>query len=235
MEQRLSNPIGAQIATPAQSMQFGPSEIGAIAHLYRGEVYRSTVWRTRLDITTNWAIVSTGIAFSIVFASANASPLPLILVGMLVVVFLYLEARRYRYFNVWRARARHLETTFIAPMLRGEGVMPDPMARDLLAADYCRPHHHISLVRAVGRRLRSNYAWILGIQALAYFGKLAIHPTALTGIGDLFQRAAIGPVPGEVVVACGILFHSTWIAFAAATYLFDRRDRRHRKSRVAMG
>jgi uncharacterized membrane protein len=27
-----------------------------------GEVYRSTIWRTRLDNTTNWAIVTMGIA-----------------------------------------------------------------------------------------------------------------------------------------------------------------------------
>ena len=38
--------------------------MGAIAHLYRGEVYRSTIWRTRLDNTTNWAIVTMGIALS---------------------------------------------------------------------------------------------------------------------------------------------------------------------------
>ena len=36
---------------------FGPAELGALARLYRGEVYRSTVWRTRLDATTNWAVV----------------------------------------------------------------------------------------------------------------------------------------------------------------------------------
>ena len=35
---------------------FDSAEMGAIAHLYRGEVYRSTIWRTRLDNTTNWAI-----------------------------------------------------------------------------------------------------------------------------------------------------------------------------------
>ena len=35
--------------------EFTVAEIGALAHLYRGEVYRSTVWRTRLDSTTNWA------------------------------------------------------------------------------------------------------------------------------------------------------------------------------------
>jgi uncharacterized membrane protein len=41
---------------------FDAAEMGAIAHLYRGEVYRSTIWRTRLDNTTNWAIVTMGIA-----------------------------------------------------------------------------------------------------------------------------------------------------------------------------
>ena len=85
---------------------FDSAEMGAIAHLYRGEVYRSTIWRTRLDNTTNWAIVTMGIALSTTFSSPQASPLPLLLVGLLLAVFLGMEARRYRYFNVWRARAR---------------------------------------------------------------------------------------------------------------------------------
>src|SRR5437016_6703882 len=102
--------------------EFTPSEIAALSHLYRGEVYRSTVWRTRLDSSTNWAVVTTGIALSATYASAEASPLPMVLVGLLVTVFLVFEARRYRYFNVWRARARLLETDFYAPMLRGEDV-----------------------------------------------------------------------------------------------------------------
>src|SRR6185503_5118046 len=84
---------------------FSSAEMGAIAHLYRGEVYRSTIWRTRLDNTTNWAIVTMGIALSTTFSSPEASPLPLLLVGLLIAVFLGMEARRYRYFNVWRARA----------------------------------------------------------------------------------------------------------------------------------
>ena len=56
-----------------------------LAHLYRGEVYRSTIWRTRLDQTTNWAVVTTGLAMSLTFSGPYASPLPLILVGLLVV------------------------------------------------------------------------------------------------------------------------------------------------------
>src|SRR6516225_2274027 len=107
---------------PTPMREFSAAEIGALAHLYRGEVYRSTVWRTRLDSTTNWAVVTTGIALSVTYSSAEASPLPLVLVGLLVSVFLLYEARRYRYFNVWRARARLLETDFYAPMIRGEGI-----------------------------------------------------------------------------------------------------------------
>jgi uncharacterized membrane protein len=34
-----------------QKLEFSAAEIGALAHLYRGEVYRSTAWRTRLDST----------------------------------------------------------------------------------------------------------------------------------------------------------------------------------------
>ena len=89
---------------PKEIQDLNAAELGAIAHLYRGEIYRSTIWRTRLDNTTNWSIVTMGIALSTTFSSRGASPLPLILIGMLLAVFLGLEARRYRYFNVWRAR-----------------------------------------------------------------------------------------------------------------------------------
>src|SRR4051794_26361745 len=105
---------------PKEVLELNAAELGAVAHLYRGEVYRSTIWRTRLDNTTNWSIVTMGIALSTTFSSREASPLPLILIGMLLAVFLGLEARRYRYFNVWRARTRWLETNFYAPIFTGE-------------------------------------------------------------------------------------------------------------------
>ena len=53
---------------------FDTADITALSHLYRGEVYRSTVWRTRLDTTTNWAVVTTGLALSMTFSSETASP-----------------------------------------------------------------------------------------------------------------------------------------------------------------
>ena len=60
---------------------FNAAELTMLAHLYRGEMYRSKVWRTRLDATTNWAVVTTGVAISVTFSSAGSSPLPLVLVG----------------------------------------------------------------------------------------------------------------------------------------------------------
>ena len=142
--------------------EFGPAELGALAHLYRGEVYRSTIWRTRLDQTTNWAVVTTGLALSLTFSGPYASPLPLMLTGLLVAVFLIFEARRYRYFSVWRARCRLMETDLYGPLLRGQGVHMDGRWNTLLAEDYVHPQFHISTMRAIGRRLRKNYAYILG-------------------------------------------------------------------------
>src|SRR6266851_10523356 len=101
---------------------FNTADITALSHLYRGELYRSTVWRTRLDTTTNWAVLTTGIALSLTFSSEAASPLPLVLVGLLVSTFLYIEARRYRFFDFWCMRAHVLEVYVIRPILRGHGV-----------------------------------------------------------------------------------------------------------------
>lgn len=218
-----------------QRPEFTAAEIGALAHLYRGEVYRSTVWRTRLDSSTNWAVVTTGIALSATYASAEASPLPMVLVGLLVTVFLLFEARRYRYFNVWRARARLLETDFYAPMLRGEEVAPSSAWTELLANDYRRPSYHISFSRAIGRRLRRTYGWIFAIQAIAYYGKLAIHPGPMTTLAEVWERAAIGPVPGTLVVLAGVIFHSSWLVFACVTWRIELANRRGRRSLIAMG
>ena len=190
---------------PGGARAFTNADIGAIAHLYRGEVYRSTTWRTRLDTTTNWSVVTLGVALSISFSSPQASPLPLLLVGTLILLFLMLETRRYRYFNVWRARCRWIEKHFYVPLLDGQpSTAPD--WRGTLAADYARPHHHVSFVAALGRRIRRNYLWIVGIQGLAFVGKLLVHPTPAQSLADVLRRADVGPVPGAVVLGIGATY-----------------------------
>jgi len=213
--------------------ELNPAELGAIAHLYRGEVYRSTIWRTRLDNTTNWSIVTMGIALSTTFSSREASALPMILIGMLLAVFLGLEARRYRYFNVWRARARYMETHLYAQILRGKH--DDSTWRIVLAEDYLHPRHHISFVRAAGRRIRRTYIWIIAIQTTAYFGKIAIHPDVAAHFNELVDRATIGPIPGWVVLGCGLIYNLGWVVLAVTTYWLDRQTHGKRASGASMG
>jgi len=220
---------------PKQIQDLSAAELGVIAHLYRGEIYRSTIWRTRLDNTTNWSIVTMGIALSTTFSSREASGLPLILIGMLLAVFLGLEARRYRYFNVWRARARYMETHFYAQILTGKGLADDPSWRVVLADDYLHPRHHISFYRAAGRRVRRTYIWIIVIQTSAYFGKLAIHPQMATHFNEFVERAEIGPIPGWAVLCCGLIYNLGWVFLALSTYWLDRRRHGDRTSAAAMG
>ena len=211
------------------------AEIGAIAHLYRGEVYRSTIWRQRLDTTTNWAVVTLGIALSITFASPQASPLPLVLVGILIVFFLMLEARRYRFFNVWRARCRWMETHFYAPMLVEDDLHLGEGWQKLLADDYLHPRYHISLWLAIGRRIRRNYLWILLIQTTAYLGKLIVHPEPLVRVRDIFPRADVGPVPGEVMLALGALYILSWSGIAFWCWRHDARRAASKPDFTSMG
>ena len=48
-------------------------------------------------------------------------------------------------------------------------------------------------------------------------------------------RAAVGPVPGTVLVFAGVLFHLSWMVFADVTLRLDRRDWRIRQSLIAVG
>jgi len=205
-------------AGPGVEPPLGAADVTALSHLYRGELYRSTVWRTRMDATTNWAVASTGIALTVTFSSPQASPMPLILVSLLVAVFLATEARRYRFFDFWRIRAHILELHFFGPILRGQGPRVDNGWNELLYSDYHQPRMHITWLEAAGRRIRRTYGSIFAIQAVAFAGKLMVHPTPLASFDELVRRAALGPVPGAIVLFCGLAFHASWIGVAIMTY-----------------
>ena len=197
--------------------EFSASELGALAHLYRGEMYRSKVWRTRLDATTNWAVAVTGIALSITFSNADNSPVPLILAGLMAFIFLMIEARRYRYFDIWRTRTRLFEVYFWTPMLLRQPLLGTTDWNKALAQDLFYVHFHISSWEAMGRRLRRNYSWIFMILAISYLGKILIHPTPLVNLGQLWERTAQGPISGQFVVAVGVLFYAGLVLVALAT------------------
>ncbi len=202
---------------PAPGKGFDSAAMGALAHLYRGELYRSKIWRTRLDATTNWAVATTGIAISVSFSGADVSGLPLVLIGLLVAGFLLIEGRRYRYFDIWRSRVRLLETRLYCPILRCEPIDFSDGWNETLASDYGRLRFHITMTEAVGRRLRRNYLWIFLVLGVAYVAKLSIHPDTVQSSSEFWQRAQIGPLPGQVVLGVLVLGELALIALAVWT------------------
>jgi uncharacterized membrane protein len=174
---------------------FGPAEIGALAHLYRGEMYQSKVWRNRLDTTTNWAVIITGIALSVTFSNADSSPIPILLVSWVVIVFLLFEARRYLYYDVFRVRVRVMEINFYGPILKGQGMHIDNHWNDLLAEDYSDLRFHISFIEAVGRRIRRTYGWIFAALLVCYLAKIFVHPTPLCFVARVVGARRHRPDP----------------------------------------
>jgi uncharacterized membrane protein len=178
----------------------------AMVHLYRGEVTRANTWRTRLDATTNWAVVTVGAALTFVFGAPQNPHFVLLLVLLLVVTFLYIEARRYRYYALWAYRVHLMETDFLAAML-APPFRPAPDWSDYLAESLRQPTFIISQWEAMGRRFKRNYVWLISLLLISWWAKLAIHPTPATDWAAVVERAAFGHIPGpSVITAVGVAY-----------------------------
>lgn len=186
----------------------------AMVHFYRGEVQRSNVWRGRLDATTNWAVITAGATLSFVFSSPDNPHFAIPINSILVSIFLFMEARRYRYYEVWANRVRVLETGYFAPMLSHRTIPPDKEWADHLSGDLLRPHFTISEWEAVGRRLRANYIWIFILLALSWSLKVYLHPYPAPSWEILLDRAQVGLVPGWMVITVGLIFNASVLAVA---------------------
>ena len=81
----------------------------AMSHFYRGEVSRIMVWRQRLDTTTTWAITSTCTIFTVAFSFRDVPHLIFFFNLAIVLIMLWIAARRYRFYDAFRARLRMLE------------------------------------------------------------------------------------------------------------------------------
>jgi uncharacterized membrane protein len=184
----------------------GSQVITALAHFYRGEVQRSNTWRNRLDTTFNWAIVTAGAALTFTFSAPENPHFVILLVLLLILVFLGIEARRYRYYELWAYRVRMMEKDFYASMLTPP-FAPSQEWADALADSLRDPEHTISRWEALGRRFRRNYVWVFLILGLSWWLKILMHPTNTWSWGEIVQRAAVGPVPGLVVIGVGVAFY----------------------------
>src|SRR6201988_2868416 len=134
-----------------------------MSHFYRGEMGRIIVWRQRLDVTTNWAITSTTAIITIAFSTREVPHIIFFFNIAIVWMLLWMEARRYRYYDAFRARVRMLEAHFLVPIVAQNTRLLQGEWQKLVCEDLLLPSFKISRVEAIGRRLRRNYAFIFGI------------------------------------------------------------------------
>jgi uncharacterized membrane protein len=207
--------------------KLAPAEFNtAMVHFYRGEIQRSNIWRNRLDATTNWAVITGGATLSFVFSSPDNPHFAIPINSILVSIFLFMEARRYRYYEVWANRVRVLETGYFAPMLSHRTIPPDKEWAEHISADLIAPHFTISVWEALGRRLRANYLWIFMLLALSWALKIYIHPSPIPTLTPVererfweifFSRAQVGLAPGWLVILVGAVFNSLIFIVAFGT------------------
>lgn len=195
--------------------------VTAMVHFFRAEVQRANVWRQRLDTTTNWAVVATGATLSIAFSQSEIHHGIIILNTLLVTWFLFIEARRYRYYELWSYRVRLMETDFYAAMLVPP-FHPSPEWAESLAENLLSPRFPISMMEAFGRRLRRNYFWILLILYASWVAKIWLFPAPAVDFDEFLTRAAIGPLSGYLMLGMGFAFYATLLAVALFTIRMTR-------------
>jgi uncharacterized membrane protein len=188
----------------------------AMVHFYRAEVQRANVWRQRLDTTTNWAVISTGAVITFAFTETMGHHALVLLSFMLVMTFLLIEARRYRYYELWSYRVRLMETEFFANMLVPP-FSPSPEWAARLSEALIQPEFPISMLEAFGRRLRRNYLAIFTILLMAWMGKLWLYPTPPVNSQEMISRATVGGLSGELVWGGMLIFYVSMILVALWT------------------
>jgi len=206
----------ADVVWTFRGYRLRPSEFNtAMVHFFRAEIQRANVWRTRLDATTNWAVVATGASLTIAFSPSGFHGV-ILLNALLVTMFLFIEARRYRYYELWSYRVRLLETDFYAAMLVPP-FQPAPDWAESLAEHLLHPQFPISMLEAIGRRLRRNYLYIYIVLGLAWIAKVAVIPTTIKSWDELTSRAAIGGISGASVSLVMLAFIVTLVVVGILT------------------
>ncbi|MDJ0390773.1 DUF2270 domain-containing protein [Roseomonas sp. E05] len=200
-------------ATPGET-------ITVLAHFHRAEIARMTGWRDRIDLTSNWAITVVAGMLSVSLSTPAAHHGVLLFAMVLVMLLLTIEARRYRFFDVYRARVRALERNYYAQVFAPRpGDVEDWTER--LGADLRAPRFLISRRTAMSRRLRRNYFWMFLVLLAAWILKVssawllqdAAPVDPAKPMRGAIQNLALGPVPGwAVLIAVGAFY--CWLTYA---------------------
>jgi uncharacterized membrane protein len=201
-----------------------PNEfITLFAHFHRAEIARMAGWRDRIDRTTNWAITVVAAMLSVSLSTPNAHHSVLLFGMLLTFLMLMIEARRYRFFNVYRSRVRKLERNYYAKLFSPELSVEDGWQL-ALSDDLRLPTFTMTMAQSISRRMRRNYVWIFLILLAAWILKITIPKLELNAeevtyaarLQEWLQSADVGLVPGWVTILAVSLFYC-WILFACFT------------------
>jgi uncharacterized membrane protein len=183
-----------------QRSLYDPGYVNAMSHFYRGEMGRIMVWRQRLDVTTNWAITSSTAIITIAFSSREVPHIIFFFNLAILWVLLWIEARRYRFYDAFRARIRMLEAHFLVPMVMENRDLLQGEWKKLVCEDLILPCFKISKLEAIGRRLKRNYVFIFILSLVAWITKIFLHaPKAMEGPLDFYRALRVGHIPSWLV------------------------------------
>ena len=191
--------------------------VNAMIHFYRGELGRIMVWRQRLDVTTNWAITSTTTIVTISF-SVHSIPHVVFFFNLIVVaIMLWIEARRFRFYDAFRGRVRMLEVHFLVPMLTQNPQLLDGEWRRLVSQDLIMPAFKIGKREAVGRRLKRNYIYLFAIILIAWTLKILMDaPAPIRSFGSFYQAFAVQNIPAWL----GCVIYGGTLAAVTASFIY---------------
>ncbi|PYK69479.1 MAG: integral membrane-like protein [Verrucomicrobia bacterium] len=164
------------------------------------------VWRQRLDITTNWAITSSTAIITIAFSNRDVPHIIFFFNLAIVWVMLWIESRRYRFYDAFRARVRMLEAHFLVPMVMENRQMLQGEWKKLVCEDLILPSFKISKLEAIGRRLKRNYVFIFILIMVAWVTKIFLHASEpLTSSRALYHALRVGHIPSWLVAGTFIV------------------------------
>ncbi len=197
------NPPPAADAPPPRLTRQDSNYVGAMSHFYRGELGRIMAWRARLDNTTNWAITTTSTIFTVAFSIERVPHIIFFFNVAIVWVMLWIEARRYRFYDAFRARVRMLEAHFLVPIVAQNPALLQGEWQKLVCEDLLLPSFKISKFEAVGRRLKRNYGFIFIIILSAWVTKIFLHATPkITDWHSFYAALRVGTsIPSWLVAA----------------------------------
>ena len=201
---------------------YDPGYVNAMSHFYRGELGRIMVWRQRLDITTNWAITSSTAIITIAFSNREVPHIIFFFNLAIVWVMLWIEARRYRFYDAFRARVRMLEAHFLVPMVMENRQMLQGEWKKLVCEDLILPSFKISKLEAVGRRLKRNYVFIFILIMVAWITKIFLHADhAMDNLPGFYHALRVGHIPSWLVA---FVFAGTLVCVTAITIYVSRKS-----------